>query len=162
MKWDKFAGICSAILGFLISLVGGWTPSLTVLVLFSVSDYVTGLIVAFTGKSDKTEKGGVSSRAGFKGIIRKGCIFFVIMVAYQLEVLIGLERNSISQAVMYMFIANEGISILENTSKLGVIRIPFLMKTLEQLQKSSCELNEISVNDGLITEDQVHRDIDTE
>jgi len=152
----KVIDVIAAILGFLLNLIGGWSLPLQVLVVFAVADYITGVIVALFGKSKKTTKGGLSSKIGLEGIMKKTGIIFVIMVAAQLEILLGFSHSMISQAIIYIFIANEGISILENTALLGVIRIPFLLKVLEQLKNQTPKLGQILLDKGAITEDQLN------
>lgn len=155
MRLNKITEISAAVFGGLLSLVGGRTMPLGVLVVFVVLDYVTGLAVAFLGKSPKTSLGGISSEIGLRGIMRKAGIIVVIMVAAQLEKLLGLTHNAISQMVVYMFIANEGISILENTSILGVTQIPFLYKVLEQLKSQGPKLEQMLKEKGVVTEEQL-------
>ena len=155
MKWNKIADASVAALGGLFSLIGGWTIPLNVLVIFVVLDYITGLAVAFSGKSTKTSQGGISSEIGLRGIMKKAGIVVVIMVAAQLEKLLGFTHNAISQMVVCMFIANEGISILENTSILGVLQIPFLNKVLEQLKTQNPKLGQILIEKGDLTEAQL-------
>ena len=101
-----------AIIGTCITAaLGGWDIALQVLVTFVILDYITGLTVAII---DKT----VSSAVGFKGIVKKVMIFALLYVAVQADKATG---TSIIRSFTIMFyIANEGISILENAGKLGV------------------------------------------
>lgn len=113
---------------------GGWTTGLTTLVIFMAIDYITGLIVAGVfHKSTKTETGTLESRAGFKGLCRKGAMLLVVLVAYRLDLAVG--TTYIKDAVIIAFIANETISIIENAGLMGV-QIPDTIKNaIDVLQK---------------------------
>lgn len=117
------------------SAFGGWTTGLTTLVIFMAIDYVTGLIVAGVfHKSTKTETGTLESRAGFKGLCRKGVMLLVVLVAYRLDLAVG--TTYIKDAVIIAFIANETISIIENAGLMGV-QIPDTIKNaIDILQKN--------------------------
>jgi toxin secretion/phage lysis holin len=111
--------------GFMTSLLGGWDLALQVLVLFVVLDYIVGLMAAYTEK-------GLDSRIGFKGIARKILLFVPIAVAYWLDMLIGQEvlRN----LAIFFYIANEGLSVLENLARVGVPLPESLKQALIQLR----------------------------
>lgn len=117
------------------SAFGGWTTGLTTLVIFMAIDYITGLIVAGVfHKSTKTETGTLESRAGFKGLCRKGVMLLVVLVAYRLDLAVG--TTYIKDAVIIAFIANETISIVENAGLMG-IHIPDTIKNaIDILQKN--------------------------
>ena len=117
------------------SAFGGWTTGLTTLVIFMAIDYITGLIVAGVfHKSTKTETGTLESRAGFKGLCRKGVMLLVVLVAYRLDLAVG--TTYIKDAVIIAFIANETISIIENAGLMGV-QIPDTIKNaIDILQKN--------------------------
>lgn len=116
------------------SAFGGWTTGLTTLVIFMAIDYITGLIVAGVfHKSAKTETGTLESRAGFKGLCRKGAMLLVVLVAYRLDLAVG--TTYIKDAVIIAFIANETISIIENAGLMGV-QIPDTIKNaIDVLQR---------------------------
>jgi toxin secretion/phage lysis holin len=105
--------ICTSIglIGSLVaSLFGGWTASLTTLLIFMGIDYVSGLIVAGVfHKSPKTETGALESRAGLKGLIRKFYVLLFVLIGYRLDVAVG--TTYIRDAVCIAFIANELISM---------------------------------------------------
>ena len=106
-----FNGIIATIGTCITAALGGWDIALQVLVTFVILDYITGLTAAII---DKT----VSSAVGFKGIVKKVMIFALLYVAVQADKATG---TSIIRSFTIMFyIANEGISILENAGKLGV------------------------------------------
>lgn len=115
-------GLCLAVgtAGGLISAaVGGWSGALTTLIIFMAIDYITGLVVAgIFHRSEKTPDGTLESRAGWKGLIRKGMSLLVVLIACRLDLLIG--THIIRDSVVVAFIANEVISITENAGLMGV------------------------------------------
>lgn len=134
--------ICAAagILGSgIASLFGGWDTALVTLVWFMAIDYVTGMLVAGVfHKSPKTPGGGLESRAGWKGLIRKGVTLLVVLVATRLDLLIG-DRSFIRDAVVIAFVINETMSIIENFGLMG-IRVPkVLTRAIEVLKEKSGE-----------------------
>lgn len=147
MSWDNITKALAGMLGAAAGLLGEWNVLLTVLAVFMVVDYLTGLIVAWRGKSPKTESGGVSSKAGFDGLIRKFFIMVVILVATLLDVAIGNSTRVFQTAATMYYIANEGISILENTALMGVKYPAFIIKALEALRDKSDTLDDGKVND---------------
>lgn len=116
------------------SAFGGWTTGLTTLVIFMAIDYITGLIVAGVfHKSTKTETGTLESRAGFKGLCRKGAMLLVVLVAYRLDLVVGTAY--IKDAVIIAFIANEAISIIENAGLMGVPMNDTIKNAIDVLQR---------------------------
>ena len=116
------AGILTAVgaAGSIIaSLFGGWDTALVTLIIFMGGDYLTGLIVAGVfHNSEKTASGTLESRAGWKGLCRKGVSLLVVLVACRLDLIMG--SDFIRDAVVIAFIANETISIIENAGLMGV------------------------------------------
>ena len=114
-------GICTAagVVGSAIAaLFGGWDEALVTLIIFMVIDYVSGLIVAGVfHTSKKTESGTLESRAGWKGLCRKGVTLLFVLVAHRLDMAIGVDY--IRNAVIIGFMANELISIVENAGLMG-------------------------------------------
>lgn len=137
MSWDKVTKALAGAVGAIAGLLGEWNVLLTVLAIMMVLDYLTGLVVAWRGKSPKTETGGVSSRAGFDGLIRKAFIMVVVLVATLLDTAIGNSARVFQTAATTYYIANEGISILENTALMGVVYPAFVMRALEALREKS-------------------------
>lgn len=116
------------------SAFGGWTTGLTTLVIFMAIDYITGLIVAGVfHKSTKTETGTLESRAGFKGLCRKGAMLLVVLVGYRLDLAVGTAY--IKDAVIIAFMANEAISIIENAGLMGVPMNDTIKNAIDVLQK---------------------------
>ncbi len=132
-------GICTAIgvVGSTIaSFFGGFDAALITLLIFMGVDYATGLIVAGVfHKSEKTENGALESRAGWKGLCRKGVSLLVVLVACRLDMIMG--SNFIRDATVIAFIANETISIIENAGLMGVPISSVITKAIEVLKKKS-------------------------
>lgn len=121
---------------FLVNLLGGWDVTLQVLIGFMAVDYITGLLVAGVfHQSGKSESGTLSSKAGFKGLVRKGGILLLVALAVLLDRVTG--QDFVRMAICLFFIANEGLSILENLGLMGVPYPAFLKNMLEALKKDS-------------------------
>jgi len=117
---------------------GGWDAFLKALVLFMVVDYITGMTVALVfHKSGKTKNGGASSSVGFKGIAKKICIFLLVALATRVDSM--SNTNYVRNATIFFFIANEGLSVIENIGLMGVKYPTFLKKALEALKDKSEE-----------------------
>ena len=105
--------------GVISSLFGGWDAAMKTLILFMGIDYATGLIVAGVfHTSEKTRSGALESRAGWKGLCRKGVTLLIILVACRLDLALG--AHFIRDAAVVAFLANEAISILENAGLMGI------------------------------------------
>lgn len=116
------------------SLFGGWTASLTTLLIFMGIDYLTGLIVAGVfHNSPKTETGALESRAGFKGLIRKFMILLFVLIGYRLDLAVG--TTYIRDAVCIAFIANELLSIVENAGLMGIPIPAVITNAIDILKK---------------------------
>lgn len=117
---------------FAANALGGWDASLQVLIALMVADYITGVLVAAVWhKSTKSQSGALDSKAGFKGILKKGMILVLVWLGVLLDRATG--ANYIRTAVVLFFIGNEGISLLENLGLMGVPYPAFLKKALEAL-----------------------------
>lgn len=118
---EKFTiiGATGVVGAFITEMIGGWTEAMTTLCVFMILDYVTGLLVAGVFKnSTKTTDGGLESKAGYKGLIRKFAVLILVLVAARLDVVLGTD--DIKNFVIIAFIANECISITENVGLMGV------------------------------------------
>lgn len=124
----NFKLIFSSFGGVLGIFLGGMDGLLYALLAFVVIDYITGIMCAV----DKRE---LSSSVGFKGIARKIIIFALVGVANILDVYILGHAGVLRAAVIFFYLSNEGISILENTSKLGLPIPEKLQNILQQLSK---------------------------
>ena len=131
--------ICTAIGvigGFIASLFGGWDVALTTLVLAMAIDYASGLIVAGVfHKSKKSESGSLESRAGWKGLCRKGMSLLIVLIGHRLDLAIGVAY--IRDAIIIGFIANETISIVENAGLMGLPLPAVITKAIDVLTKKA-------------------------
>ena len=122
--------------GFIAKLFGGWDSALVTLIILMIVDYVSGLIVAGVfHKSKKSENGALDSRAGWKGLCRKGMALLFVLIAYRLDLVIG--TNYIRDTVIIAFIANELISIVENAGWMGLPLPKVITKAIDVLQKKA-------------------------
>ena len=123
---------------FVANALGGWDAALKVLVAFMAADYITGVLVAaLWQRSNKSDTGALDSKAGFKGLCKKGMILLLVWLGVLLDNAMGAAY--IRTAVVLFFIGNEGLSLLEN---LGLMGVPFpvaLKNMLEALQKKGNE-----------------------
>lgn len=104
------------------TIFGGWSAAMTTLLIFMAVDYISGLVVAGVfRKSTKTDSGALESRAGWKGLCRKGMTLVFVLIAYRLD--LAIHTSYIKDAVCISFIANELISIVENAGLMG-IKVP--------------------------------------
>ena len=102
-------------------------------------DYVSGLTVAGVfKKSKKSENGALESRAGFKGLIRKGMALLVVLIACRLDLLIG-SRSFVRDSVIIAFIVNETVSIFENMGLMGIPLPSAISKAIDILRDKAKE-----------------------
>lgn len=128
--WNTIQFVFAGIGGWLGWFLGGCDGLLYALLAFVVVDYITGVMCAI---SDHT----LSSEVGFKGICRKVLIFLLVGIANILDVQVIGTGSVLRTAVVFFYISNEGISLLENAGHLG-LPIPEKMKSvLEQLHDRS-------------------------
>lgn len=124
--WNTIQMIIAGIGGWLGYFLGGCDGLLYALIAFVVIDYVTGLMCAI---SDKT----LSSEVGFKGICRKVLIFLLVGIGNIIDVQVLGSPGVLRTAVIFFYLSNEGVSLLENAAHLG-LPVPDAIKTvLEQL-----------------------------
>ena len=132
-------GVCTmvGVIGSLIaSQFGGWDAALSTLILFMAVDYITGLVVAGVfHASPKSKDGTLESRAGWKGLCRKGETLLIVLVACHLDTVMG--SNFIRDATVIAFIANETLSIIENAGLMGVPIPKELTGAIEILKQKS-------------------------
>lgn len=131
--------ICTAVGivgGFVCSVFGGWDQALTTLMIFMVIDYISGLIVAGVfHRSNKTDTGALESRAGWKGLCRKCMTLLFVLIAYRLDLAIGI--NYIRDAVILGFMTNELISIVENAGLMGLPLPAVITRAIDVLIKKA-------------------------
>ena len=127
------------ILGAIItSLFGGWDTALVTLLIFMAIDYISGLIVAAVfKKSPKTETGALESRAGFKGLFRKGMTLLIVLIACRLDLI--MHTTFIRDAVVIAYIVNESISIIENAGLMGIPVPKAIIKAIDILKRKEDE-----------------------
>ena len=118
--------------GFITTLLGGWDSALVTLIVFMGVDFFTGVVTATMGKSKHTDSGGLSSKAGWFGLAKKVCTLLLIVVAVRMDILLG--TTYIRDAVCISFCLNELLSIVENTSLMGVPFPPAIKKAIDVLQ----------------------------
>ncbi len=119
---------------------GGWDAAMITLVSMMVIDYLTGVLVAGVfHNSPKTENGTLESKAGWKGLCRKGMTLLIVLVASRLDIILG--TGFIRDAVIIGYIANETISIIENAGLMGVPIPEAIKKAIEVLQQKGSEDN---------------------
>lgn len=119
---------------FVAGLFGGWSAALTTLVWFMGIDYVSGLVCAGVfHKSQKSKNGALESHACWKGLIRKAMTLAAVLVAYRLDLLVGMSY--LKDTACIAFIAGEAISITENAGLMGVPMPAVMQNAIEMLQK---------------------------
>jgi toxin secretion/phage lysis holin len=128
--WNTIQLIFAGVGGWLGYFLGGCDGLLYALIAFVVIDYITGVMCAI---SDHT----LSSEVGFKGICRKVLIFLLVGIANILDIQVIGSGSALRTAVIFFYISNEGVSLLENAAHLG-LPIPEKIKVvLEQLHDRS-------------------------
>lgn len=137
-------GLCTGIGvvgGFIASLFGGWDAALITLLMFMAIDYISGLVVAGVfHNSNKTETGTLESKAGWKGLCRKCMTLLFVLIAYRLDLALGVAY--IRDAVIIGFMANELISIVENAGLMGLPLPAVITKAIDVLTKKATESEE--------------------
>ena len=129
---ERFNLLIAGIGTFLTWLFGAWDIALMVLVCFMVLDYLTGLIKAYLTKK-------LSSNIGLHGIARKSVILIVLIMSVMLDRILNSGTWVFRSLVCYFYIANEGLSILENCSVIGLPIPQKIQEALEQLKNMENE-----------------------
>ena len=120
--------------GVIASLFGGWDTAPQTLVIFMAIDYITGLVVAGVfHASPKTKTGALESKAGWKGLIRKGETLLIVLVACQL--MLSSAAASSATRRSSAFSANEAISIVENAGLMGLPIPAAITKAIDILKQ---------------------------
>ena len=128
--WNTIQLAFAAVGGWLGYFLGGCDGLLYALIAFVAIDYITGVMCAI---SDKT----LSSEVGFKGICRKVLIFLLVGIGNIIDVQVLGSPGALRTAVIFFYLSNEGVSLLENAAHLG-LPVPDAIKTvLEQLHDHS-------------------------
>lgn len=124
--WNGIQIAFTALGGFLGWFLGGADGFLYALIAFVVIDYITGVMCSISDKS-------LSSEVGFRGICRKVLIFILVGIGNLLDVYILGEAGVLRTAVIFFYLSNEGVSLLENASRLGLPIPEKLKEILQQL-----------------------------
>lgn len=120
--------IAAAGIGGIVTYIWGpWDALIIALVAMVVIDYITGVIKAAV-------QGKLSSLVGFKGLLKKVAIFLLVAVGVMVDRVIPATNEAVRSAVIFFYIANEGLSILENAGELGLPLPAALKKSLEKMQ----------------------------
>lgn len=125
---EYFSAFVAALGTVLTYIFGGWDTVLIILVLFMGLDYLTGVIAAIYNKT-------LSSDIGFKGLLKKFTVLIVLIVAVLLDRLLNSGAWVFRTLVAYFYIANEAISLLENSARMGLPVPQKLLDILAQLKK---------------------------
>ena len=124
--WNGIQVAFTALGGFLGWFLGGVDGFLYALIAFAVIDYITGVLCAI---SDKT----LSSEVGFKGICRKVLIFLLVGIGHIVDAQVIGSGGVLRTAVIFFYLSNEGVSLIENAAHLGLPVPDKLKAVLEQL-----------------------------
>ena len=124
--WNAIQLVFTAVGGWLGYFLGGCDGLLIALVVFAVVDYITGIMCAISDRK-------LSSEVGFRGICRKVLIFVLVGVANILDVQVIGTGSVLRTAVIFFYLSNEGVSLLENAAYLGLPIPEKLKDVLEQL-----------------------------
>ncbi len=132
--WGMICTVFGIAGGMLAQAFGGWDSSMATLLIFMAIDYGTGLIVAgIFHASPKSEGGTLESRAGWKGLIRKGCTLLFVLIGARLDMTLG--TTMIRDSVIIGFLLNELISIVENAGLMGLPLPVAVTGAIELLKK---------------------------
>ena len=126
--WSGIQIAFTAFGGFLGWFLGGVDGFLYALIAFTVIDYITGVMCAITDKN-------LSSSIGFKGICRKVLIFTLVGIGNIVDVYVLGQGGVLRTAIIFFYLSNEGVSILENSAHLGLPIPEKLKEVLEQLHE---------------------------
>lgn len=124
--WNMVQMVFAAVGGWLGYFLGGNDGLLIALVLFAAVDYLTGVMCAISDKA-------LSSNVGFKGICRKVLIFLLVGIANILDIHVIGTGSVLRTAVIFFYISNEGVGLLENAAHLGIPVPEKIKAVLEQL-----------------------------
>lgn len=118
------------------NLLGGWDMALKTLIILMAIDYLTGWIVAAVfKKSNKSETGGLESKAGWKGLCRKGVTLLMVLIGAQIDNMLKIDY--VRYAVIIGYSANEILSATENAGLMGLPIPKVIINAIEILKKNS-------------------------
>lgn len=130
---DAACAVFAGIGAWIAQAYGGWTQAMTALVVFVIADVATGLLCGLAKRSPNTEGGGLSSKVMREGAAKKVEIFFILLIAAWLD--IAMHVTIWKDAACIYYIAEEGLSILENAGALGLPIPDKLKSAIEALKK---------------------------
>ena len=125
--WNWMHIMITALGGWVGLFLGGWDAPLYALVMFVSIDYITGVMCGIIEKR-------LSSEIGFKGIMRKVAIFLLVGIGAVIDQYLIKTGDVLRTAIIFYYASNEGVSILENATRLGLPVSPKLKGVLEQLK----------------------------
>lgn len=129
MSGNEIRILLTVCISYIAWLMGGYDMSIQTLLIMVVADYVSGIMKAIIQKN-------LNSYIGWKGLIKKTGIFISIIVAVQIENIIK-QPETIHNVLAFFFVVNEGISILENLTEIGVPVPAFLVKYLRGMRNET-------------------------
>ena len=142
---NAFISVVGITASALSALFGGFDMALATLMIFMGVDYITGLIVAGVfHKSGKSKTGSLESRAGWKGILRKGVTLLIVLVAARLDII--FKSSFIRDGVIIAYIANEALSIVENAGLMGIPMPQPIKNAIEALKNKAGDKDDKSAN----------------
>lgn len=130
--WNMLQLAFTAVGGWVGYFLGGCDGLIIALILFVVIDYITGVMCAIADKK-------LSSSVGFKGIFRKVLIFMLVGIANTIDLQVIKSGSVLRTAVVFFYLSNEGLSLLENSAHLGLPVPEKLKAVLEQLHDKERE-----------------------
>ncbi len=133
---DYIQYIMGIIGGFVGWFFGGFDLAIILLIVFIVIDYISGVASAYVNKT-------LSSSVGFKGIVKKILIFLLVGMGHILDITVLGEGEMIRTAVIFFYVANEGLSILENCASLSLPIPEVLKKALAKITEQNDPGSEI-------------------
>ena len=133
--WNKAVKALATIGGAIAGIFGEWSMLMTVLATAMVLDYISGVLVAAFGKSLKTEGGHLDSKVGFVGLAKKALIIMIVLLATLLDKALGTNAMVYQTATVCYYIANEGISVVENAGLMGLPVPEAVKRALEQMKE---------------------------
>lgn len=140
MKGTIIKTVTAIVVGALSTLIGGWDMILEILLIVMTLDYITGVVSAFKQKT-------VSSNKGYMGLVKKGGIFVIIILAAQMDRMTGNDNHIFRNCTALFFVANDALSVLENVGELGIELPAFLRSALIKLREVHENPPELSGHD---------------
>lgn len=129
--FDGIVGVCGGIITYLL---GGWDIALITLAVFMVLDYITGMTASYITKEWSSETGAI-------GLLKKGTIIIMIILGVFLDRLVTGDTWIFRNVIAMFYIANEGLSIVENCGRIGLPVPERLLNALEQLRDDNSTEN---------------------